>query len=121
MADVMVQHLVRWVESPASCLYDRALHFYVQMMSRKALLQLMADFRRVGSQIIFASANRLLLQTTKAEVGNAYAYSQYILKSIKAKPLVSLHRFGHQGVLGLPGVVRRVQLRWQGLPGGSGA
>ncbi|KAK3935118.1 DNA polymerase epsilon catalytic subunit A [Diplogelasinospora grovesii] len=87
MADVMVQHLVRWVESPQSCLYDRALHYYVQMMSRKALLQLMADFRRVGSQVIYASANRLLLQTTKSEVGNAYAYAQYILKSIKGKPL----------------------------------
>jgi DNA polymerase epsilon subunit 1 len=87
MADVMVQHLVRWVESPGSCLYDRALHYYVQMMSRKALLQLMADFRRVGSQVIFASSNRLLLQTTKSEVGNAYAYAQYILKSIKTKPL----------------------------------
>ncbi|KAJ4291341.1 DNA polymerase epsilon catalytic subunit [Collariella sp. IMI 366227] len=87
MADVMVQHLVRWVESPASCLYDRALHYYVQMMSRKALLQLMADFKRVGSHVIYASPNRLLLQTTKSEVGNAYAYAQYILKSIKGKPL----------------------------------
>lgn len=87
MADVMVQHLVRWVENPDSFLYDRALHYYVQMMSRKAFQQLMADFRRVGSQVIFANANRLLLQTTKAEVGNAYAYSQYILKSIKSKPL----------------------------------
>jgi DNA polymerase epsilon subunit 1 len=87
MADVMVQHLVRWVESPASCLYDRALHYYVQMMSRKAMLQLMADFKRVGSQVIFASPGRLLLQTTKSEVGNAYAYAQYIIKSIKQKPL----------------------------------
>ncbi|KAI9789585.1 MAG: DNA polymerase epsilon catalytic subunit [Candelina submexicana] len=87
MADIMVQHLVRWVESPDSFLYDRSLHYYVRMMSRKALQQLMTDFRRVGSHVIFANANRLLLQTTKAEVGNAYAYSQYILKSIKAKPL----------------------------------
>ncbi|OCL01676.1 DNA polymeras-like protein epsilon [Glonium stellatum] len=87
MADVMVQHLVRWVESPGSFLYDRSLHYYVQMMSRKALQQLMTDFRRVGSHIVFASANRLLLQTTKAEVGNAYAYSQYILKTVQAKPL----------------------------------
>ncbi|KAI0156208.1 DNA polymerase epsilon [Pestalotiopsis sp. NC0098] len=87
MADVLVQHLVRWVESPDSFMYDRALHYYVQMMSRKALLQLMADFRRVGSQVVFANSNRLLLQTTKSEVGNAYAYSQYILKSIKGKPL----------------------------------
>ncbi|OCK81484.1 DNA polymeras-like protein epsilon [Lepidopterella palustris CBS 459.81] len=87
MADVMVQHLVRWVESPGSFLYDRSLHYYVQMMSRKALQQLMTDFRRVGSHIVFASANRLLLQTTKAEVGNAYAYSQYILKTVQAKPI----------------------------------
>lgn len=87
MADILVQHLVRWVESPDSFMYDRALHYYVQMMSRKALLQLMGDFRRVGSQVVFANSNRLLLQTTKSEVGNAYAYSQYILKSIKSKPL----------------------------------
>ena len=87
MADVMVQHLVRWVENPGSFLYDRALHYYVQIMSRKALQQLMSDFRRVGSHVVHASAHRLLLQTTKTEVGNAYAYSQYILKTVKAKPL----------------------------------
>ena len=87
MADIMVQHLVRWVENPGSFLYDRSLHYYVQMMSRKALQQLMTDFRRVGSNVVHASAHRLLLQTTKAEVGNAYAYSQYILKTVKAKPL----------------------------------
>jgi DNA polymerase epsilon subunit 1 len=87
MADVMVQHLVRWVSSPGSFLYDRALHYYVQMMSKKALQQLMTDFKRVGSHIVFASPTRLLLQTTKAEVGNAYAYAQYILKTIQAKPL----------------------------------
>jgi DNA polymerase epsilon subunit 1 len=87
MADVLVQHLVRWVENPDSFMYDRALHYYVQMMSRKAFQQLMSDFRRVGSQVIFASADRLILQTTKAEVGNAYAYSQYIIKSIKSKSL----------------------------------
>ncbi|KAF2018505.1 DUF1744-domain-containing protein [Aaosphaeria arxii CBS 175.79] len=87
MADVMVQHLVRWVANPGSYLYDRSLHYYVQMMSKKALQQLMTDFKRVGSHIVFASPNRLLLQTTKAEVGNAYAYSQYILKTIQSKPL----------------------------------
>ncbi|KAI9889150.1 MAG: DNA polymerase epsilon catalytic subunit [Vezdaea aestivalis] len=87
MADIMVQHLVRWVEDPDSFLYDAALHYYVSMMSRKALLQLMTDFRRVGSHVVFASPSRLLIQTSKAEVGSAYAYAQYVLKSIKAKPL----------------------------------
>lgn len=87
MADVLVQHLVRWVEHPDSFMYDRALCYYVQMMSKKALQQLMQDFRRVGSQVIHVGGNRLLLQTTKSEVGNAYAYAGYILKSIKGKPL----------------------------------
>lgn len=87
MADIMVQHLVRWIEHPDSFLYDRSLKYYVQMMSRKAFQQLVTDFKRVGSHVVFANPDRLLLQTTKAEVGNAYAYSQYILKSIKAKPL----------------------------------
>lgn len=86
MADVMVQHLIRWVESPVSCLYDRSLHHYVRMLSRKSFQRLMAEFRRVGSSVVFASSTRLLLQTTKSEVGNAYAYSQYILKSIRANP-----------------------------------
>lgn len=86
MADILVQHLVRWVESPKSHLYDRNLHHYIQIMSRKAFQQLMAEFRRVGSHIVFANAGRLLLQTSKAEVGNAYAYSQYILKTIGTKP-----------------------------------
>jgi len=87
MADVMVQHLVRWIESPSSFLYDRNLHYYVQMMSKKALQQLMAEFRRVGSHVVFASPGRLLLQTSKSEVGNAYAYSQYILKTVNSKPV----------------------------------
>ena len=87
LADIMVQHLVRWVECPGAFLYDRSLHYYVQMMSKKAFQQLLTDFRRVGSQIVFASPTRLLLQTSKQEVGNAYAYSQYVLKSIQQKPL----------------------------------
>ncbi|KAJ5266801.1 DNA polymerase epsilon catalytic subunit A [Penicillium angulare] len=86
MADIMVQHLIRWVESPVSCLYDRSLHNYVRMLSRKSFQRLMAEFRRVGSNVVFASSTRLLLQTTKTEVGNAYAYSQYVLKSIRANP-----------------------------------
>jgi DNA polymerase epsilon subunit 1 len=87
MADILVQHLIRWVENPGSFLYDRSLHYYVQMLSRKALQQLMSDFRRVGSNVVFANSHRLLLQTTKAEVGTAFAYSQYILKTVKSKPI----------------------------------
>ncbi|KAK0930490.1 DNA polymerase epsilon catalytic subunit [Friedmanniomyces endolithicus] len=86
MADVLVMHLVRWIESPSSHLYDRNLLYYVQIISRKAFQQLMSEFRRVGSHVVFTNAGRLMLQTSKAEVGNAFAYSQYILKTISSKP-----------------------------------
>lgn len=87
VAELLVEHLVRWVENPDSFLYDRALHYYVQTMSQKAFVQLLADFRRVGSHVVFANSNKLLIQTTKLELGNAYAYSDYILKAIRATPL----------------------------------
>ena len=87
LADILVQHLVRWVHSPTSHLYDRNLQYYVQMMSKKAFQQLVTDFRRVGSQVVYASSNRLLLQTSKQDVANAYAYSNYILQAIQQKPL----------------------------------
>ncbi|KAL9051838.1 MAG: hypothetical protein Q9162_005779 [Coniocarpon cinnabarinum] len=86
MADVMVSHLVSWITSPTSFLYDRSLHYYVQVMARKILQQLLADCRRVGSHVVYASQNRLLLQTTKTEVGNAWSYCEYILRTIRAKP-----------------------------------
>lgn len=86
-ADIMVQHLIRWIEDPSSSLYDPSLHHHIQIMAKKAFQQLMTDFKRVGSQVIFAGSTRLLLQTSKKEVGNAYSYSQYIIKSIKAKPM----------------------------------
>ena len=87
MADLMVNHLVRWIEDPDSYLYDRALHRYVQLICRKAFQQLMGDFRRVGCQVVFADAGRMILQTGKYDVENASSYATYIVRSIKAQPL----------------------------------
>lgn len=87
MADLMVNHLVRWIEDPDSFLYDRALHYYVQLICRKAFQQLMGDFRKVGCQVVFANSGRMILQTGKYDVQNAASYAQYITRSIKSQPL----------------------------------
>ncbi|KAJ8101542.1 hypothetical protein POJ06DRAFT_195900 [Lipomyces tetrasporus] len=86
-ADVMVNNFVHWVSSAESFLYDPVLQYHVRNLSRKAFLQLLAEFRRVGSRIVFAEQDRIVIQTSKVNVGNAYAYAQYIVKSIRAKPL----------------------------------
>lgn len=86
-ADVMVNNFVRWVSSAESRLYDPVLQYHVRNLSRKAFLQLLAEFRRVGSQIVYARPDKLVVKTTKPAVSNAYAYAQYVVKSICAKPL----------------------------------
>ncbi|KAK9478531.1 hypothetical protein V1514DRAFT_330928 [Lipomyces japonicus] len=86
-ADIMVNVFVSWVSSSSSFLYDPVLQYHMRNLSRKAFLQLNAEFRRVGSSIVYADQNKLVMQTSKMVVGNAYAYSQYIIKALRSKPL----------------------------------
>jgi DNA polymerase epsilon subunit 1 len=86
-ADIMIESAVRWIKSQDSALYDKNLDLYSQRISNKAFLQLMAEFRKVGSRVIFGAPGRILIQTTKTQVGTAYAYGQYIVKAIRSKTL----------------------------------
>ncbi|KAF2717231.1 DUF1744-domain-containing protein [Polychaeton citri CBS 116435] len=89
--DILVQHLVRWLSTPSSHLYDSRLHAWFANSARQSFTHLLTEFRRVGSHVVFASASaggnaRLLLQTSKSQVGNAFAYCQYIMRTIVGKP-----------------------------------
>ncbi|CAN6606997.1 DNA polymerase epsilon catalytic subunit A [Trichomonascus vanleenenianus] len=86
-ADNMVQTFIKWVSSPSSFLYDRSLYYHVQNLSKKAFVQLIREFRRMGCRIVSADQNRVVLLTSKAVIENSYAYSSYIMRTIRAKPL----------------------------------
>ncbi|ODV80119.1 DNA-directed DNA polymerase epsilon, catalytic subunit A [Suhomyces tanzawaensis NRRL Y-17324] len=86
-ADSMMNNLVTWVQRKESFLYDYSLHYHVHNLTTKALLQLIGEFRRMNSKVIFANRNKMLIQTTKVSVENSYAYGQYILKAARSKPL----------------------------------
>ena len=87
IADLMVLHLLRWIQSSDACMYDRSLHRHIEIITKKALLQLMGEFKKMGSKAIFANPTKIMLLTTKSSVGVAYAYANYIVKAIKSKPL----------------------------------
>jgi len=98
IADLMVLHLLRWIQSTDACMYDRSLHRHIDVITKKALLQLMAEFKKMGSKAIYASPTKIMLLTTKSSVGVAYAYANYIIKAIKSKPLfgfldISIHEY----------------------------
>ncbi|XP_063171878.1 DNA polymerase epsilon catalytic subunit A [Candoia aspera] len=86
-ADHQVIHFYRWLRSPASLLYDPALHRMLHGMMKKLFLQLVAEFKRLGSSVIYANFNRIVLCTKKRRIEDALAYVEYITNSIHSKEL----------------------------------
>uniref|UniRef100_A0AC11CBA7 DNA polymerase epsilon, catalytic subunit n=1 Tax=Ovis aries TaxID=9940 RepID=A0AC11CBA7_SHEEP len=86
-ADNQVMHFYRWLRSPSSLLHDPALHRTLHSMMKKLFLQLIAEFRRLGSSVVYANFNRIILCTKKRRVEDALAYVEYITNSIHSKEI----------------------------------
>ncbi|TFK70233.1 DUF1744-domain-containing protein [Pluteus cervinus] len=85
-ASLAVDHFWRWISSSTSHLYDPAIHRFIHGLMRKTFLQLLAEFKRLGSQIVFADFSRVLLATTKPP-GTAHAYATYITTAVTSHEL----------------------------------
>ncbi|XP_062890220.1 DNA polymerase epsilon catalytic subunit A isoform X2 [Mobula hypostoma] len=86
-ADNQVMHFYRWLRSPSSLLYDPALHRTLQNMMKKLFLQLVAEFKRLGSSVIYANFNRIILCTKKRRIEDSIGYVEYITKSIHSREI----------------------------------
>nr|XP_036870228.1 DNA polymerase epsilon catalytic subunit A isoform X5 [Manis javanica] len=86
-ADNQVMHFYRWLRSPSSLLHDPALHRTLHSMMKKLFLQLIAEFKRLGSSVVYANFNRVILCTKKRRVEDAIAYVEYITSSVHSKEL----------------------------------
>ncbi|XP_031425753.1 DNA polymerase epsilon catalytic subunit A-like [Clupea harengus] len=86
-ADNQVMHFYRWLRSPSSLLYDPALHRTLNNMMKKIFLQLVAEFKRLGSNVVYGNFNRLILCTKKRHIDDAIAYVEYITNSIHSREI----------------------------------
>ncbi|XP_032807748.1 DNA polymerase epsilon catalytic subunit A [Petromyzon marinus] len=86
-ADNQVTHFHRWVSSPASLLYDPALHRTLHTAMKKLFLQLISEFKRLGSQIVYADFNRIIVCTRKHHIEDAIAYMEYVTRSINSREI----------------------------------
>ncbi|KAJ8286048.1 hypothetical protein GJAV_G00033960 [Gymnothorax javanicus] len=86
-ADNQVMHFYRWLRSPSSLLYDPALHRTLLNMMKKVFLQLVAEFKRLGSSVIYGNFNRIILSTKKRRIEDAIAYVEYITNSIHSREM----------------------------------
>ncbi|XP_048370765.1 DNA polymerase epsilon catalytic subunit A [Sphaerodactylus townsendi] len=86
-ADNQVIHFYRWLRSPTSLLYDPALHRTLHNLMKKLFLQLVAEFKRLGSSVVYANFNRIILCTKKRRIEDALSYVEYITNSIHSKEI----------------------------------
>ncbi|XP_029019497.1 DNA polymerase epsilon catalytic subunit A [Betta splendens] len=86
-ADNQVMHFYRWLRSPSSLLYDPALHRTLLNMMKKVFLQLVAEFKRLGSTVVYGNFNRIILCTKKRRIDDAIGYVEYITNSIHTREI----------------------------------
>jgi DNA polymerase epsilon subunit 1 len=85
-ATLAIDHFWRWISSSASHLYDPSIHRFVHRLMRKTFIQLLAEFKRLGSHVVYADFSRILLATSKPP-GSAYAFATYITTAVTSHEL----------------------------------
>jgi len=90
IAATLTDHFYRWFTNPDSKLYDPALCSLLHVLMKKVFMQLVSEFKRLGSTIIFADFSKIVISTTKNHIVNAISYGNYVVRAILEKPLFRL-------------------------------
>ncbi|KAF9479818.1 DUF1744-domain-containing protein [Pholiota conissans] len=85
-ATTVIDHFWRWISSSASQMYDPSLHRFVHGLMRKTFVQLLAEFKRLGANVVHADFGSILLATSKPP-GTAHAYATYITTAVTSHEL----------------------------------
>jgi len=81
-----IDHVGRWVGSRLAHMYDPSLHRFVHELMRKTFIQMLAEFKRLGSSVVYADFGNIILLTSKAP-GTAAAYATYLLTAVTSNEL----------------------------------
>jgi len=85
-ATLAIDHFWRWISSSASQMYDPSIHRFIHGLMRKTFIQLLSEFKRLGSHVVYADFGRILLATSKPP-GTAHAYATYITTAVTSHEL----------------------------------
>ncbi|XP_072929758.1 DNA polymerase epsilon catalytic subunit 1 isoform X2 [Epargyreus clarus] len=86
-ADFQISHFYRWLKTPTSLLYDPALRRTLYNLMKKLFLMLVAEFKRLGSDIVYADFNKIILSTKKSSIMDGIGYVEFVVQSIRNKEL----------------------------------
>ena len=82
-------------------MYDTGIDRFMRGLMRKTFIQMLADFKRLGSQVVYADLSLILLVTSKPP-GIAHAYGTYITTAVSSHQFfqdVHLHTEGFHDCL----------------------
>lgn len=86
-ADQQLSHLFRWLKDPHSLLYEPSLKRILDNLISKMFNQLVAEFQRLGSHVVYASLSRIIVCTKRKSVEDASAYVEFVVNSMRNKEL----------------------------------
>nr|XP_031835870.1 DNA polymerase epsilon catalytic subunit 1 [Nomia melanderi]XP_031835871.1 DNA polymerase epsilon catalytic subunit 1 [Nomia melanderi]XP_031835872.1 DNA polymerase epsilon catalytic subunit 1 [Nomia melanderi] len=86
-ADYQIIHFYRWLHSPNALLYDPALRRTLHSYMKKLFIQLLAEFKTLGSIVIFANFNKIIVCTKKRTVSDAFGYMEFVVQTIRNKEI----------------------------------
>ncbi|KAK9501199.1 hypothetical protein O3M35_002270 [Rhynocoris fuscipes] len=86
-ADFQIVHFYRWLRSSSALLYDPALRRTLHNLMKKLFMQLVAEFKRLGSIIVYANFNKIIICTKKRTIEDAIGYVEFVVASIRNKEL----------------------------------
>lgn len=86
-SDVQIVHFYRWIKSSNALLYDPALRRTLNSLVCKFFFHLVAEFQRLGTDIIYADYNKIVLNTGKKSTIEAMNYVEYLVQSIRNREM----------------------------------
>lgn len=85
-ASHLLEHFHRWITSTAASLYDPLIVAYIHNLMKRSFAYLLEELKRMGSELVFASFDKLVLSTSKTSMKTAGGYVTYLLAAIGKNP-----------------------------------
>ncbi|CAM9095659.1 unnamed protein product, partial [Laminaria digitata] len=86
-ADSLLVHFYRWVCAHQSLLHNAALHRLVHRLMHKVFSRLIAELRRLGACVVFASFQKVIIATNKSDVKAAREYAKFVVSTVTSRDL----------------------------------
>ncbi|CAG8479600.1 11654_t:CDS:2 [Racocetra fulgida] len=87
IASILIRNLQIWLSAVNSNFYDHNICGVIHTLMSKVVMQLIAEFRNSGVEIVYSNLYKMIIATNKSELNVANQYRDFILRYIKQKPI----------------------------------